>query len=111
MDREFLVRMSSMEIYNEEINDLLVPEHRKLQIHESIEVNISSFNIKLVANIIFKWYDCSFTVICCYSCLKRGIYVAGLREEIVTCPEQVLDFMSFGECKFCLLLASSTYYV
>lgn len=27
-----------MEIYNEEINDLLVPEHRKLQIHESIEV-------------------------------------------------------------------------
>ncbi|KAL6655574.1 hypothetical protein ACP70R_006400 [Stipagrostis hirtigluma subsp. patula] len=64
MDREFLVRMSYMEIYNEEINDLLVPEHRKLQIHESIE---------------------------------RGIYVAGLREEIVTSPEQVMDFMSFGE--------------
>ncbi|XP_052167500.1 kinesin-like protein KIN-7I isoform X1 [Oryza glaberrima] len=64
LDREFLLRMSYMEIYNEEINDLLVPEHRKLQIHESIE---------------------------------RGIYVAGLREEIVTCPEQVLEFMSFGE--------------
>lgn len=27
-----------MEIYNEEINDLLAPENRKLQIHESIEV-------------------------------------------------------------------------
>lgn len=27
-----------MEIYNEEINDLLVPEHRRLQIHESLEV-------------------------------------------------------------------------
>jgi centromeric protein E len=27
-----------MEIYNEEINDLLAPEHRKLQIHESLEV-------------------------------------------------------------------------
>ncbi|XP_047047889.1 kinesin-like protein KIN-7I isoform X2 [Lolium rigidum] len=64
MDREFLVRMSYMEIYNEEINDLLVPEHRKLQIHENYE---------------------------------RGIYVAGLREEIVTYPEQVLDFVSFGE--------------
>ncbi|WOL06441.1 kinesin-like protein KIN-7I isoform X3 [Canna indica] len=64
MDREFLVRMSYMEIYNEEINDLLVPEHRKLQIHESLE---------------------------------RGIYVAGLREEIVTCAEQVLDLMEFGE--------------
>ncbi|XP_038975024.1 kinesin-like protein KIN-7I [Phoenix dactylifera] len=64
LGREFLVRMSYMEIYNEEINDLLAPEHRKLQIHESIE---------------------------------RGIYVAGLREEIVTCPEQVLDLMEFGE--------------
>lgn len=38
VDREFLLRMSYMEIYNEEINDLLAPEHRKLQIHESIEV-------------------------------------------------------------------------
>ncbi|CAM0951394.1 unnamed protein product [Alopecurus aequalis] len=64
MDREFLVRMSYMEIYNEEINDLLVPEHRKLQIHENYE---------------------------------RGIHVAGLREEIVTYPEQVLEFVSFGE--------------
>ncbi|KAJ4972044.1 hypothetical protein NE237_005143 [Protea cynaroides] len=56
--------MSYMEIYNEEINDLLAPEHRKLQIHESLE---------------------------------RGIFVAGLREEIVASPEQVLDFMEFGE--------------
>ncbi|KAL6879651.1 hypothetical protein ACP4OV_012310 [Aristida adscensionis] len=64
MDREFLVRVSYMEIYNEEINDLLVPEHRKLQIHESTETRI---------------------------------YVAGIREEIVTKPEQVMDFTSFGE--------------
>ncbi|KAL6219885.1 hypothetical protein ACLB2K_007644 [Fragaria x ananassa] len=58
VDREFLLRMSYMEIYNEEINDLLAPEHRKLQIHESIE---------------------------------RGIYVAGLREEIVASPEQMIE--------------------
>ncbi|KAJ9536971.1 hypothetical protein OSB04_029704 [Centaurea solstitialis] len=64
IDREFLLRMSYMEIYNEEINDLLAPEHRKLQIHESIE---------------------------------RGIFVAGLREEIVTSAKQVLEFMDFGE--------------
>lgn len=38
MDREFLLRMSYMEIYNEDINDLLAPEHRKLQIHENLEV-------------------------------------------------------------------------
>ncbi|KAK7278959.1 hypothetical protein RJT34_24000 [Clitoria ternatea] len=64
VDREFLLRMSYMEIYNEEINDLLAPEHRKLQIHENLE---------------------------------RGIYVAGLREEIVASPDQVLEFMEFGE--------------
>ncbi|KAH9649189.1 kinesin-like protein KIN-7O [Citrus sinensis] len=65
VDREFLLRMSYMEIYNEDINDLLAPEHRKLQIHESLE---------------------------------RGIYVAGLREEIVASPQQVLNLMDFGEC-------------
>ncbi|XP_027337202.1 kinesin-like protein KIN-7O [Abrus precatorius] len=64
VDREFLLRMSYMEIYNEEINDLLAPEHRKLQIHENLE---------------------------------RGIYVAGLREEIVASPEQVVELMEFGE--------------
>lgn len=63
-DREFLLRVSYMEIYNEEINDLLAPENRKLQVHENIE---------------------------------RGIFVAGLREEIVVSPEQVLDLMTAGE--------------
>lgn len=38
--------------------------------------------------------------------LKRGIYVAGLREEIVTCPEQVLDLMVFGECRALCILSS-----
>jgi len=33
-----------MEIYNEEINDLLAPEHRKLQIHENIEVILILFS-------------------------------------------------------------------
>ncbi|KAM2242280.1 hypothetical protein ACFX1S_009258 [Malus domestica] len=42
----------------------MAPEHRKLQIHESLEC---------------------------------GIYVAGLREEIVASPEQVLDLMELGE--------------
>ncbi|KAH7315695.1 hypothetical protein KP509_21G061300 [Ceratopteris richardii] len=64
VDREFLLRMSYMEIYNEDINDLLAPEQTKLQVHESLE---------------------------------RGIFVAGLREEIVANPEQVLQLMDFGE--------------
>lgn len=63
-DREFLIRVSYMEIYNEEINDLFAPENHKLQIHESLE---------------------------------RGVFVAGLREEIVNNAEQVLKLIDFGE--------------
>ncbi|XP_059636813.1 kinesin-like protein KIN-7N isoform X2 [Cornus florida] len=39
-DREFLIRVSYMEIYNEEINDLFAVENQKLQIHESFERGI-----------------------------------------------------------------------
>ncbi|XP_068654407.1 kinesin-like protein KIN-7N [Aristolochia californica] len=63
-DREFLIRVSYMEIYNEEINDLFAPENHKLQIHESLE---------------------------------RGIFVAGLREEIVNNAEQVIKLIELGE--------------
>ncbi|KAF8404845.1 hypothetical protein HHK36_009734 [Tetracentron sinense] len=63
-DREFLIRVSYMEIYNEEINDLFVQENQKLQIHESLD---------------------------------RGIFVAGLREEIVNSAEQVLKLIELGE--------------
>nr|AMS24227.1 kinesin 7-III protein [Marsilea vestita] len=65
-DREYLLHMSYMEIYNEDINDLLAPEQTKLQVHESLE---------------------------------RGVFVSGLREEIVTSPEQALQLMEFGESR------------
>ena len=38
-DREFLTRVSYMEIYNEEINSLLTLEGQKLRIHESLDVS------------------------------------------------------------------------
>ncbi|KAL2622600.1 hypothetical protein R1flu_002805 [Riccia fluitans] len=63
-NREFLIRVSYMEIYNEEINDLFAPENRRLQIHENLE---------------------------------KGIFVAGLREEIVDSPDQVFQLLEFGE--------------
>ncbi|XWS25486.1 hypothetical protein CRYUN_Cryun27aG0072000 [Craigia yunnanensis] len=63
-DREFLIRISYMEIYNEEINDLFAVENQKLQIHESLE---------------------------------RGVFVAGLREEIVNSSEQVMKLLELGE--------------
>ncbi|KAL3617867.1 hypothetical protein CASFOL_038188 [Castilleja foliolosa] len=63
-DREFLIRVSYMEIYNEDINDLFAVENQKLQIHESLE---------------------------------RGVFVAGLREEIVNSADQVLNLIELGE--------------
>ncbi|PHU20650.1 hypothetical protein BC332_11801 [Capsicum chinense] len=63
-NREFLIRVSYMEIYNEEINDLFAVENQKLQIHESLD---------------------------------RGVFVAGLREEIVNDAEQVLELIQRGE--------------
>ncbi|POO03725.1 Kinesin-like protein [Trema orientale] len=63
-DREFLIRVSYMEIYNEEINDLFAVENQKLPIHESLE---------------------------------RGVFVAGLKEEIVNNAEQVLKLLESGE--------------
>ena len=53
-----------MQLYNEDINDLLAPENLKLPIHESKE---------------------------------SGVYVAGLREDIVVSPEQVLALLEEGE--------------
>ncbi|KAJ6335308.1 hypothetical protein OIU78_012024 [Salix suchowensis] len=63
-DREFLIRVSYMEIYNEEINDLFAEENQKLPIHESLE---------------------------------RGVFVSGLKEEIVSDAEQVLKLIQGGE--------------
>jgi hypothetical protein len=54
----------TMQLYNEDINDLLAPDNLKLPIHESKE---------------------------------SGVYVAGLREDIVVSVEQVMQLLSEGE--------------
>lgn len=53
-----------VQLYNEDINDLLAPDNLKLPIHESKE---------------------------------SGVYVAGLREDIVVSVEQVMQLLSEGE--------------
>eukprot|EP00842_Homolaphlyctis_polyrhiza_P000759 jgi/Hompol1/1684/HPOL_001416-RA len=63
-DREYLLRVSYMEIYNESIRDLLNPEQTDLRIHEH---------------------------------RTRGVYVAPLKEEIVTTPKQLMKIISRGE--------------
>ncbi|XP_073457878.1 centromere-associated protein E isoform X2 [Aquarana catesbeiana] len=64
--REFLLRVSYMEIYNETVTDLLCDSRKKkpLEIRED---------------------------------LNRNVYVADLNEELVTCPEHVLEWIKKGE--------------
>jgi hypothetical protein len=61
-EREFLIRVSYMEIYNEEINDLLVVESQKLQIHESLEVGYMplDFILSVAVNVgVCVWNKCN----------------------------------------------------
>ncbi|KAG2234094.1 hypothetical protein INT48_000271, partial [Thamnidium elegans] len=62
--REFLLRVSYLEIYNESIRDLLSPSNTNLKIQQD----------KI-----------------------RGVYVTPLTEEVVTCPQDVLNIISQGE--------------
>ncbi|KAJ9086961.1 Kinesin-like protein kip2 [Entomophthora muscae] len=62
--KEFLLRISYIEIYNETIKDLLATEQAELRIHED---------------------------------KYRGVYVAPLKEEIVTNPKQVMRIIERGE--------------
>ncbi|KAI8640730.1 P-loop containing nucleoside triphosphate hydrolase protein [Parasitella parasitica] len=62
--REFLLRVSYLEIYNETIKDLLNPSNNNLKIQQD----------KI-----------------------RGVYVTPLTEEVVTCPEDVLQIIRRGE--------------
>jgi len=64
--REFLLRVSYMEIYNEVINDLLRSEGGNLAIREDP---------------------------------KKGIFIEGLKEEIVVSPEHVLHVINSGEAR------------
>lgn len=119
-EREFLIRVSYMEIYNEEINDLLVVENQKLQIHESLEVGYLSLNFafsfvvnfgvsewNICNNMLYKkQMSCKIVLILSFI-FQRGVFVAGLREEIVNNAEQVLDLLKVGEglyFYYCILI-------
>ncbi|CAK7355679.1 unnamed protein product [Dovyalis caffra] len=58
VDRDFLLRMSYLEIYNEDINDLLAPEHRKFgESHRHIEetdMNLYSSRSYIICRMIIE---------------------------------------------------------
>eukprot|EP00250_Pteridium_aquilinum_P016990 c23398_g2_i1 orf=225-3134(+) len=62
-DREYLLRVSYLEIYNEVINDLLDPAGQNLRIRED----------------------------------AQGIYVEGIKEEVVSSPVHALSLIAAGE--------------
>lgn len=68
-DREFLIRVSYLEIYNEKMVDLLAESEESA--NASAELSIREDK-------------------------DRGTYVHGLKEEIVTTPSQVLSLLDFG---------------
>ncbi|CAH3028289.1 unnamed protein product, partial [Porites evermanni] len=78
--REFLIRVSYMEIYNEDIKDLLNPGKTNLKIHENPQV------FMLITQTCVH-----------YSTFQRQVYVGDLTEEVVSCPEDVFKHMFRGE--------------
>ncbi|ORZ08601.1 kinesin motor domain-containing protein, partial [Absidia repens] len=80
VDNEFLLRVSYLEIYNETIRDLLAPENENIKIHENKKAN---------NNIIKENAENGGG--------RRGVYVTPMKEEIVTCGQDVLNVIQRGE--------------
>ncbi|KAL7434033.1 hypothetical protein ACHAXH_004023 [Discostella pseudostelligera] len=81
--REYLVRVSYLEIYNEQLYDLLAPPSQPassmLQHHHMPPSTASAIRI--------------------FESRTEGVIVRGLREEIVTCPEDVFALLDAGDAK------------
>lgn len=79
-NREFLLRVSYMEIYNEQINDLL-----------ATSVSASSSRGKLGGP------RAASSQIRIFENKNEGVVIRGLKEEIVTSPKQVYQLIATGE--------------
>jgi len=84
--REYLLRVSFMEIYNEVINDLLATPSSTTTIRPTTSYSMmhSPPTPPLSAIRIFE-------------SKQEGVVIRGLKEEIVTCPEQVFALLAAGE--------------
>lgn len=84
--REYLLRVSFMEIYNEVIHDLLASPVK------SQPMMTTSMNSSSVHN-----DPPPSTSIRIFESKNEGVIIRGLKEEIVTCPEQVFALLAAGE--------------
>lgn len=83
--REYLLRVSFMEIYNEAIVDLLAPQVTQ----KPMMVNASSSNVRQIPP--------APSTIRIFESKNEGVQIRGLKEEIVTSPEDVFALLALGE--------------
>jgi centromeric protein E len=83
--REYLLRVSFMEIYNESIVDLLAPQ----VVQKPMMVGASSSNLRQIPP--------PPSTIRIFESKNEGVQIRGLKEEIVTSPEEVFTLLASGE--------------
>eukprot|EP00956_Cyclotella_meneghiniana_P014035 scaffold20782_cov55-Cyclotella_meneghiniana.AAC.4 len=86
--REYLLRVSYLEIYNEQIYDLLAPQ-------SSMNTN-QRFGVS--SNLQHHHLPPSTTVRI-FESRTEGVQIRGLREEIVTCPQDVYSLLDMGDAR------------
>jgi len=79
--REYLLRVTFIEIYNESIHDLLAP----------------SSNSSSVSSVPQNQSNASSSAIRIFESKTEGVIIRGLHEEIATTPEQVMDLLHRGQ--------------
>jgi centromeric protein E len=88
--REYLLRVSFMEIYNEVINDLLATSPTaptSSAANHSSTRSMGNMNTPPPAPSAIRIFESK----------HEGVIIRGLKEEIVTCPEQVYALLAAGE--------------
>ncbi len=88
--REYLLRVSFMEIYNEVINDLLAAPTKSTPF---MNTSMSSMSVNTHA----QGMPPSSSNVRIFESKHEGVIIRGLKEEIVTCPEQVYALLAAGE--------------
>eukprot|EP00559_Dactyliosolen_fragilissimus_P000038 CAMPEP_0184873500 /NCGR_PEP_ID=MMETSP0580-20130426/41875_1 /TAXON_ID=1118495 /ORGANISM="Dactyliosolen fragilissimus" /LENGTH=1028 /DNA_ID=CAMNT_0027376411 /DNA_START=133 /DNA_END=3219 /DNA_ORIENTATION=+ len=84
-EREYLLRVSFMEIYNESIIDLL--QAPSSSIHGPSSMASNSMMMQTTTNSNIRIFESK----------NEGVIIRGLKEEIVTSPEQIFALLTAGE--------------
>ncbi|KAL7521682.1 hypothetical protein ACHAWX_006356 [Stephanocyclus meneghinianus] len=84
--REYLLRVSYLEIYNEQIYDLLAPQNN-CNPRFGMNNNLQHHHLP------------PSTAVRIFESRTEGVQVRGLREEIVTCPQDVYSLLDVGDAR------------